>query len=50
MLIYRAQGTESDISRLGYAASRDGVHFERLPEPVFGPETPEEAKGVEDPA
>ncbi len=49
VLIYRGQGVDSDISRLGYAVSKDGVHFERLPEPVFVPETPEEAKGVEDP-
>lgn len=49
VLIYRAQGTENDISRLGYAESADGVHFTRAPEPVFVPEGPDEAKGVEDP-
>lgn len=49
VLVYRAQGTENDISRLGYAESTDGVHFTRKPEPVFVPETPDEVKGVEDP-
>jgi len=48
VLIYRAQGHDNDVSRLGYAASTDGVHFERLAEPVFSPETPDEALGVED--
>ncbi len=49
ILIYRAQGTENDVSRLGYAESTDGRSFTRLPEPVFVPETPDEAFGVEDP-
>jgi len=49
VLIYRGQGHENNISRLGYAASKDGVRFERLPGPVFVPETPDEALGVEDP-
>lgn len=49
VLIYRAQGGESNVSRLGYTESTDGLHFERRPEPVFAPETPEEIKGVEDP-
>lgn len=49
VLLYRAQGMASDISRLGYAVSDDGVHFERLDEPVFVPETPDETQGVEDP-
>lgn len=49
ILIYRAQGTKNDISRLGYAESTDGVHFTREPEPVFVPEGPDESKGVEDP-
>ncbi len=43
VLIYRAQGGDSDISRLGFAESADGVHFTRLPEPVFVPATPDEA-------
>ena len=49
VLIYRAQGTANDISRLGHAVSNDGVHFERSPEPVFVPETADEAQGVEAP-
>ena len=49
VLIYRGQGTENDVSRLGYAVSNDGVYFERKAEPVFVPETPDEVKGVEDP-
>ena len=49
ILIYRAQGHVGDISRLGYAASTDGIHFERLDEPIFAPSEPTEALGVEDP-
>ncbi|MBA2276250.1 MAG: glycosidase [Chloroflexia bacterium] len=49
ILLYRAQGTHSDVSRLGYAESLDGIHFERAPEPVFSPAAPTEALGVEDP-
>ena len=49
VLLYRAQDHHG-TSRLGYAASRDGVHFQRRPEPVFGPEAPYEAGGgTEDP-
>lgn len=37
-LLYRALGTDG-ISRIGYASSKDGVHFdERLPHPVFQPD------------
>lgn len=36
-LLYRALGRDG-ISRIGYASSRDGVHFdERLPYPVYEP-------------
>src|SRR5680860_1549015 len=49
VLIYRGQGTENDISRLGYASSRDGVQFERREAPIFVPESPDEVLGVEDP-
>lgn len=49
VLVYRAQGTENNISRLGYAESTDGVHFARRSEPIFVPEEPEEVNGVEDP-
>jgi predicted GH43/DUF377 family glycosyl hydrolase len=37
-LLYRALGTDG-ISRIGYASSPDGIHFdERLPHPVFQPD------------
>jgi predicted GH43/DUF377 family glycosyl hydrolase len=49
VLIYRAQGTENNVSRLGYAESTDGRNFTRLPEPIFVPESADEAFGVEDP-
>lgn len=49
ILIYRAQGMNDDVSRLGYAESRDGRRFERAPEPVFTPKEAAEALGVEDP-
>jgi beta-1,2-mannosidase len=48
-MLYRAQDA-SGVSRLGYAESRDGIHFTRLPEPVLSPETEyEKDGGVEDP-
>ena len=47
-MIYRAQG-EDMVSRLGYAVSTDGVHFNRLENPVFEPESDDELLGVEDP-
>jgi predicted GH43/DUF377 family glycosyl hydrolase len=49
ILIYRAQGEDSDISHLGYAESGNGFRFVRNRAPVFSPSTPEEVKGVEDP-
>lgn len=37
-LLYRALGQDG-ISRIGYASSKDGIHFdERLPHPVFEPD------------
>ncbi|MCL4408631.1 MAG: glycosidase [Thermotogae bacterium] len=47
-MIYRAMGVD-DVSRLGYAASLDGVHFSRLDKPVFSPKNSFETKGCEDP-
>ncbi len=47
-MVYRAMGPDS-ISRIGYAVSKDGVHFARLDKPVFLPGNPWEEKGVEDP-
>lgn len=36
-LLYRAMGSDG-ISRIGYASSRDGIHFdERLPYPIYSP-------------
>jgi len=48
-LVYRAQGTADNISRLGYAVSADGIHFARLDKPVLVPENEYERWGVEDP-
>jgi hypothetical protein len=49
VLIYRAQDA-AGTSRLGYAESSDGIHFERRPAPVLSPETDyEKDGGVEDP-
>jgi len=49
VMLYRAQD-RNGISRLGYASSRDGIHFTRRSEPVLVPETDYEKEGgVEDP-
>jgi len=49
VILYRAQDA-AGTSRLGYAESKDGVHFTRRPEPVLSPETEyEKDGGVEDP-
>lgn len=47
-MFYRAQGADY-VSRIGYAVSTDGVHFNRLQQPIFYPETEWETRGVEDP-
>ena len=48
-IVYRAMGNDG-ISRLGYASSSDGYHFdERLSSPIFEPIIPEEQFGCEDP-
>ncbi len=49
VLVYRAQGESDDVSQLGLASSTDGLRFNRLPDPVFVPETADEVQGVEDP-
>jgi len=49
ILIYRAQGKGSNVSRLGFALSHDGFRFARLDQPVFVPEEEYESWGVEDP-
>jgi len=56
-LIYRAEDTVRAVngtSRLGLAESEDGIHFRRLPEPIFYPDNDEMKKyewrgGCEDP-
>ena len=49
VMLYRAQD-EAGTSRLGYAHSKDGIHFVRRSEPVLVPETDyEKDGGVEDP-
>ena len=45
---YRAQGVDW-ISRIGYAISQDGFHWNRLEQPVFIPEDHLDARGIEDP-
>jgi beta-1,2-mannobiose phosphorylase / 1,2-beta-oligomannan phosphorylase len=45
---YRAQGLDW-ISRIGYAVSADGIHWNRLRRPVLGPHDASDARGVEDP-
>jgi predicted GH43/DUF377 family glycosyl hydrolase len=48
-ILYRALGHDN-ISRIGYAYSKDGYHIdERMPLPVFEPSKPEEQNGCEDP-
>ncbi len=47
-MLYRAQGQDM-VSRLGYAVSTDGIHFNRLEKPVFSPANRMEIYGVEDP-
>jgi predicted GH43/DUF377 family glycosyl hydrolase len=49
VMLYRAQD-KNGTSRLGYAESRDGIHFTRRSEPVLSPEADyEKDGGVEDP-
>lgn len=49
VMLYRAQDHRG-MSSLGYATSRDGIHFVRRPEPVMVAEAPyEKGGGVEDP-
>ncbi len=47
-LFYRAQGLDY-VSRIGYAVSEDGVHFNRLQAPILAPQNEWETWGVEDP-
>jgi predicted GH43/DUF377 family glycosyl hydrolase len=45
---YRAQGLDW-ISRIGYAVSADGVHWNRLRRPVLEPHDGTDSRGIEDP-
>lgn len=47
-MFYRAQGVDY-VSRIGYAVSADGVHFNRLGGPILSPQGEWETRGVEDP-
>ena len=47
-MLYRAQGVDY-VSRIGYAVSADGIHFNRLQHPVLSPQLELEMRGVEDP-
>jgi len=47
-MFYRAQGLNY-VSAIGYAVSQDGIHFNKLREPIFSPHGREENRGVEDP-
>ncbi len=54
-LIYRATNISSGgqegayINSLGYAVSKDGIHFNRLEQPILPNDVPQEARGPEDP-
>lgn len=45
---YRAQGLDW-VSRIGYAVSEDGIHWNRLRRPIFSPADGSDSRGLEDP-
>ncbi len=47
-MFYRAQGIDW-VSRIGYAVSADGIHWNRLRQPVLAPQDESDNRGVEDP-
>ena len=47
-MFYRAQGLDW-ISRIGYAVSSDGVHWNRMRNPLLEPTNKDETRGIEDP-
>lgn len=47
-MYYRAQGLDW-ISRIGYAVSTDGIHWNKLRRPVLEPCDGDDSRGVEDP-
>jgi predicted GH43/DUF377 family glycosyl hydrolase len=48
VMLYRAQD-EKGISRIGYAQSKDGIHFTPSDQPVLSPTKEDEKNGIEDP-
>ena len=54
-LVYRATDITSNgaqgkyINNLGYAVSKDGLHFNRLEAPILSNDAPQELRGPEDP-
>jgi predicted GH43/DUF377 family glycosyl hydrolase len=48
IMLYRGQDL-AGVSKIGYAESKDGIHFKPDDEPVLAPRFPDEKKGVEDP-
>jgi predicted GH43/DUF377 family glycosyl hydrolase len=48
VLLYRAHDDDK-VSRIGFAASDDGLHFKREDSPVLEPTEPYETRGCEDP-
>lgn len=47
-MLYRAQGLDW-VSRIGYAVSQDGLHWNRLRQPVLSPQDESDSRGLEDP-
>jgi predicted GH43/DUF377 family glycosyl hydrolase len=47
-MFYRAQGLDW-VSRIGYAVSEDGIHWNRLRRPVLEPVDGTDSRGIEDP-
>lgn len=47
-MLYRAQGLDW-VSRIGYAVSQDGLHWNRLQQPILEPRNAADSRGVEDP-
>lgn len=45
---YRAQGLDW-VSRIGYAVSEDGIHWNRMRNPVLAPRDGTDSRGIEDP-
>jgi predicted GH43/DUF377 family glycosyl hydrolase len=48
VMLYRGQD-DKGISRIGYAESKDGIHFTPSDDPVLAPSRDDERNGIEDP-